>query len=69
MCFEMILKERYQHATIKEHSSNKQMSIHGVPQGSFLGSLLFLISINDLHKAIIHSFVHHIADDTNLLLA
>ena len=44
------------------------MSTNGLPQGSVLGPLLFLLFNNDLHKAIIHSSVHHFADDTNLLL-
>ena len=69
MWFETFLKERYQYTTIKEYSTDKLVSTHGVSQGSVLGPLLFLLFINDLHKAIIISSVHHFADDTNLLLA
>ena len=34
-----------------------------------LGPILFLLYINDLNQAIVHSHVHHFADDTNFLYA
>ena len=65
--FESYLSGRKQFVTIDKTDSQLKDVIYGVPQGSVLGPLLFLIYINDLHKAIKYSIVHHFADDTNLL--
>ena len=66
--FKTFLTNRQHFTSIEENSSDEITNDHGVPQGSVLGPLLFLIYINDLHKAIKNSDVYHYADDTNLLL-
>ena len=53
--------------TIDGIKSETKPIIHGVPQGSVLGPLLFLIYINDLNACILFSTIRHFADDTNLL--
>ena len=66
--FRSYLKDRKQIVSILGFESNQRILSHGVPQGSVLGPLLFLLYINDFHRAIKSSTVFHFADDTNLLL-
>ena len=65
--FVSYLSDRTQYVSLLGYQSTVLHIRHGVPQGSVLGPLLFLIYLNDLHKAIKHSKVYHFADDTNLL--
>ena len=62
-----MLLNREQFVSISGSHSSRTAILHGVPQGSVLGPLLFLIYINDLNQAVVHSVTHHFADDTNLL--
>ena len=66
--FQSYLSERRQYVNIQGSDSNTSEVELGVPQGSVLGPLLFLIYINDLHKSIKYSTPRLFADDTNLLL-
>ena len=65
--FKSYLSNRSQYVSIQGFDSDIRETKHGVPQGSGLDPLLFLLYINDLHNAIKFSSVYHFADDTNLL--
>ena len=65
--FRSYLNNRKQLVSLNGVESETKTIKHGVPQGSVLGPLLFVIYINDLHNAIIHSQSYHFADDTHLL--
>ena len=67
--FKSYLKDRQQYTTINHQNSSLSNIKYSVPQGSVLGLLLFQLYINDLNKAVVHSKVHHFADDTNFLYA
>ena len=64
--FKSYLSNRSQYVSSQGFDSDIIGIKHGVPQGSVLGPLLFLLYINVLHKAI-KIAVYHFADDTNLL--
>ena len=66
--FSSYLTNRKQFVSIMGHDSTIADIEFGVPQGSVLGPLLFLIYINDLNLAMKYSKTQHFADDTNLLI-
>ena len=63
------LSNRQQYVSINGFDSSK-LHIHcGVPQGSTLEPLLFLLYINDLRFALKDAIASHFADDTCILYA
>ena len=65
--FRSCLSDRSRFVSINGFNSDYKTIKYGVPQGSVLGPLLFLIFINDLNIAIKHSETFGFADDTCLL--
>ena len=65
--FYSYLRKRKQFVSIENNMSSAKEILKGVPQGSVLGALLFLIYINDLPKSIRFSKTYHSADDTSII--
>ena len=66
--FESYLSNRFQYVRLNNSRSKKAKIIYGIPQGSNLGPLLFLMYINDLPKST--CFITTLfADDTYLSLS
>ncbi|KXJ15113.1 putative RNA-directed DNA polymerase from transposon X-element [Exaiptasia diaphana] len=67
--FESYLLNRQQHCSINGHISKDRNLSVGVPQGTLLGPLLFLIYINDLPNSIGLGHSRMYADDTSISFA
>ena len=61
------LSHRYHYVSLNGVDSSSLPVLSGVPQGSILGPLLFIIYINDIPERITHSTALMFADDAKLL--
>ena len=62
--FRSYLNGRKQFATVGESRSQMSDVIHGVPQGSILGPLLFILYLNEMSACATSLSFKHCADGT-----
>ena len=67
--FKSYLNNRFQYVVYNGQKSDKKMITCGVPQGSILGPLLFLLYINDLADVSDKLFALLFADDSNMFIS
>lgn len=67
--FRNYLSGRYQYTQVNDIDSNISKVTCGVPQGSVLGPLLFIIYVNDISNAIPGHKIKLFADDANLFIS
>ena len=63
------LSNRQQYFSIDGHDSSVHGITYGVPQGSILGPLLFIIYINDIPEIVYYARCILYADDANIKIA
>ena len=67
--FKNYLTDRRQYVEIEYAKSSYRHTTCGVPQGSILGPLLYLLYVNDIHKSSSTDNIVTFADDTTLYLS
>ena len=67
--FRSYLTDRKQTTEVNNVVSEAETTLCGVPQGSVLGPLLFLLFINDIYKSSSLFAFYLFADDTSIILA
>ena len=65
--FESYLTDRMQCCSVNGHLSPLEIIKCGVPQRSILGTLLFIVYMNDLPKSVNNVDITMFADDTNFM--
>ena len=67
-CLKSYLENRNQYVHYNGYDSDKKVVAHGVPQGSILGPLLFILYINDFSQSSDLLFSILFADDTSVFI-